>query len=233
MGKFKDLTGNVFGLLTVVTISDVKTKGNKYQWVCLCACGKSKTVTGSSLSTGQTRSCGCLQAANAKKQLQRVTRTTHGMTDTSEYIAWRNMKARCYDINHSAYINYGSRGITVCPEWLNSFEKFFEDMGCKPENHSINRLDVNKPYNKDNCTWSDNYRQASDKRKTTGVSTCIFKGVCFNHKEGKYKGYFCHKGINEHLGYSDDPLELAKLYDKRKIETFGEGACTNKSLGLY
>ena len=58
MGKMKDLTGQKFGKLTVIE-SAGKLDGRRYHWLCQCECGKEKVVLGSSLTSGNTKSCGC------------------------------------------------------------------------------------------------------------------------------------------------------------------------------
>ena len=67
MGKFKDLTGQRFGKLMVVSRADdyIKPNGNKIiQWRCVCDCGNEVVVRGEYLRSGQTKSCGCLTSEN-------------------------------------------------------------------------------------------------------------------------------------------------------------------------
>lgn len=78
------------------------------------------------------------------------------------------MKARCLNPNASSYPNYGGRGITVCDRWRDSFEAFFADMGPRPSpEHSIERLDVNGGYNKQNCVWGTRLQQGNNRRPTS------------------------------------------------------------------
>lgn len=117
-----------------------------------------------------TRSCGCLMIKTNKER-----ETTHGRSNTSEWIAWRGMKKRCYNVNFKHYINYGARGIKVCDEWLNSFETFFSDMGKKPSSkHSLDRIDNDGSYCKSNCRWSTRKEQDRNKRCTVYVT---YQGV--------------------------------------------------------
>src|ERR1700684_1351170 len=49
----------------------------------------------------------------------------HGMTNSPEYSSWHAMKNRCLNQNFHKYHLYGGRGITICDEWINSFENFY------------------------------------------------------------------------------------------------------------
>jgi len=69
------------------------------------------------------------------------------------YKVWGMIKQRCTDVNHKLYPEYGGRGITVCPEWMESFEAFNNDMGERPLGVSIHRVDKSKGYFKENCKW--------------------------------------------------------------------------------
>ncbi len=74
---------------------------------------------------------------------------------TPEYVAWYNIQVRCFNPKHNSYKNYGERGITISKEWKESFEVFLNDMGYRPgDNYSIDRIDTNGNYCKENCKWS-------------------------------------------------------------------------------
>lgn len=235
MGKFVDLTGRTYGRLTVVRLSENKTPDNKYKYWCSCSCGKGGEVerTASLLRSGQSRSCGCLQSENAKLQannnIGKGSQNEHKYRTT--YICWRNMKARCDDENHHAYRNYGGRGISYVKKWT-TFEGFLEDMGENPIGLTLNRVDVNSGYSKDNCEWVCLVKQGRDRRKPTHGLTSEYKGVSFNKKCGKYKGYINYSGVTYHLGYSTDPKELALKYDSKVFELTGSMSGTNRDLGL-
>lgn len=78
----------------------------------------------------------------------------HGQYKSSEYRSWKAMRGRCNNPNNSNYGNYGGRGIKVCSEW-NDFETFLRDMGPKPDtSYSIERIDSDGNYEKDNCKWA-------------------------------------------------------------------------------
>ncbi len=78
----------------------------------------------------------------------------HGLTKTGEYKSWIGMKSRCYNSNYPWFNRWGGRGITICDQWLNSFEKFLKDMGNKPSTkHQIDRENNDIDYTPDNCRW--------------------------------------------------------------------------------
>ena len=89
---------------------------------------------------------------------------THGMSKTTEYQCWRNMKARCDNQNNKNYHNYGGRGITYCKRW-EKFENFYEDMGSSYKNNlSIDRINNDGDYVLENCRYlehSENSRLGS------------------------------------------------------------------------
>lgn len=80
------------------------------------------------------------------------------------------MRHRCYNPKTPYYDNYGGRGITVCPEWFNSFETFLDDMGKRPTSgHSLDRIDNNLGYSKDNCRWATSKVQNNNKSRSSTI----------------------------------------------------------------
>ena len=95
----------------------------------------------------------------------RKTGKHHGMSGTPEWRAWRDMLSRCRCSGHKNFKDYGERGITVCPEWENSFINFFEDLGKRPTpKHSLDRKDNQKGYYPLNCRWATPKQQQRNKR---------------------------------------------------------------------
>jgi len=90
---------------------------------------------------------------------------THGLCRHYLYTTWATMKQRCINPKHVKYEHYGARGIKVCDRWLNSFPNFLEDMGDRPDGHSLSRLDNDGPYSKDNCEWQTYSDQNRNRRK--------------------------------------------------------------------
>ena len=82
---------------------------------------------------------------------------------------WNGMIRRCHDPKKSDYNYYGGRGITVCDRW-HDFWKFVEDMEPKPKGLSIDRIDNDKGYSKDNCRWVSHVTQCNNRRTTNLVT---------------------------------------------------------------
>ena len=130
-------------------------------WVCRCICGNTTTVTGTSLTSGCTRSCGCLHLEVLHTG---VRPKIHGKTKTPIYITWINMRRRCNDPKDASFPSYGGRGISVCPEWDSSFLAFYSDMGDIPPGKTLDRIDVNEGYSVKNCRWASMQEQGRNRR---------------------------------------------------------------------
>lgn len=87
-----------------------------------------------------------------------------------EESSYRNMISRCNNPNSTGYKYYGGRGIKICKEWEDSFYNFYRDMGPRPDRCSLDRIDVEGDYNKDNCRWASFKEQARNKRGNTEVT---------------------------------------------------------------
>lgn len=147
------MVGEKFGHLIVLE------KLGKY-CLCKCECGAEKFIRMDHLKSGATVSCGCIGMLNSS-----IAKTTHGMSNTRVFKIWLGMIDRCRNDRTG---NYGKRGITVCPRWLDSFDNFYADMGEPPSLlHSIDRKDVNGNYEPGNCRWATRIIQARNTRRNT------------------------------------------------------------------
>lgn len=159
--KPNNLVGQKFGKLTVIAIHS-RDKRKNLLWACQCECGGNTVANAYDLRVGKVKSCKCLS--------KRGMHTTHGMARSGskrskEYNIWAAMLQRCNNPNDPNYSRYGGRGVTVCDEWK-SFENFYADMGDKPEGKSLDRIDNDKGYNKENCEWRSLHEQSRNKRST-------------------------------------------------------------------
>lgn len=145
MTKLK-LEGLRFGKWLVIGKSSKIDRFGTIYWDCVCECGRKRQIQGSSLKQGRTKSCSF--CANKR----------HGYEGTPTYSSWVSMRRRCIDPKSHGYANYGGRGIEVCEEWA-FFEKFLSDMGERPSGTSIDRIDNDKGYFKENCRWATSKQQ--------------------------------------------------------------------------
>lgn len=179
MGKFKDLTGQTFGRLTVLERTGI-AKNRNIKWLCVCICGNQKEIVSSSLISSITLSCGCLQKERTSKQNK-----THGESKQRFYNIWKRMNVRCLNPKSEAYKYYGARGITICDSWL-TYENFKTDMYESYLSHvkthgekqtSIDRIDVNGNYEPKNVRWATISEQMGNTRKNKSFKAISPEGV--------------------------------------------------------
>lgn len=159
MGIRRDEVMIVNGQLKQIGASFSSCKKHVKMAVFLCECGKRIITYRSDVKAGKSTSCGCMRTV------------THGHAGrrSPEYASWSSMRDRCSakpGTNH--YKNYVARGIVVCDRWK-SFDLFLEDMGPRPEGHTIDRIDVNRGYSKDNCRWATKSQQNRNMKNTKRI----------------------------------------------------------------
>jgi hypothetical protein len=171
VAQIKDVAGQVFGRLRAIGKIGKDQFGIAY-WRCECSCGNNTDVRLGALTSGATRSCGCLNQ-EIRSSLHRGNKYSHkhGLTNHYLYQTWATMKQRCTNPNHAKYYLYGGRGIGVCKEWSESFVKFLEDMGDRPQGHTLNRIDNDGNYCKENCEWQTYSEQNSNRRRYERLKT--------------------------------------------------------------
>lgn len=174
-----NIIGNRYGRLVVTSEAEPYTApcGVQYRRLnATCDCG-SETKTGlRDLTSGNTTSCGCYRIEKKK-----ITRYVHGdarvKAHAREYICWVAMIQRCEGKNNKHYMDYGGRGISVCPRWRHGdcgktgYECFLADMGRKPSpKHMLDRKDNDGPYSPENCQWATPTQQARNRRSNRLVT---------------------------------------------------------------
>jgi len=129
--------GSQFGKLTV--IRQANNIGKNRAFLCECECGTLKTVQGRYLRLGTVKSCGCSRKGDPK--------SAHPL-----YFIWKGMHKRTTNRKHTGYQTCGALGIRVCERW-NDFDNWLEDMGPRPKDTILSRLDQKKDYTPENTRW--------------------------------------------------------------------------------
>jgi len=169
-----DETNNRHGMLTVLEKAEQYKHG--VFWKCLCDCGNETIVLATNLRSGNTKSCGCI-LSKYRKNNQANRKHGHapevnGKAKRSPtYYSWEAMKKRCLYPKHIAYDRYAGRGITICDRWLESFENFLADMGERPKELTLDRIDNDGNYEPGNCRWATRSQQVLNQRKKSPCSS--------------------------------------------------------------
>lgn len=158
----RDRTDERYGCLTAIRHVGVNAHAQAL-WECRCDCGSVVIKCVTAFNNG---------AKQCTKQCPLGVHVRHGATThttkTKEYAAWVSMKQRCLNPRARNYKYYGARGITVCPEWVESFDAFMSYVGYAPEGNriSIDRIDNNGNYEPGNVRWATPYQQVMNRRNT-------------------------------------------------------------------
>lgn len=183
---------------------------NERRGLFLCKCGNEFEASISGVKYGKPKSCGCLRI----KKLREAT-GYHGLKGTKYYRAWCNIKNRCYNKNSKDYEFYGARGIILSNEFLHdpvSFCSYISSLNNSGKNgYSIDRIDNNGNYERNNIRWASMHTQSINKRKQKNNSSG-FIGIVKNVGKkcsGKYISSITNKGVKNYIGMYDTAKEAA------------------------
>lgn len=185
MKPIKDHTNEKYGRLTVIKF--YKRENNKTYWQCECECGNRLVIPITYLTSGDTRSCGCLRKEkSAQTQRKKAYIKNHRL-----HSIWIDMKRRCYNKDRNSYIYYGAKGIKVCEEWKKDFRNF-QDWALKNgynDKLTIDRIDNKKGYTPNNCRWVTTFEQNNNLSSN--------HKICYEGKNYTSMSSFCReKKIN-------------------------------------
>lgn len=165
--KLKIEKGQIFGRLMIFEEKESINYVRRFE--CICECGTRKIVRLNKLTAKLTTSCGCYH-----KDIAKQVNTKHNDRYKSSphhylYYTWNGAKGRCYNPNNSRYNTYGKLGITMYNEWKDDYIKFktyiLSNLGERPVNHSLDRIDNNKGYEPNNLKWSTSLEQRKNQRR--------------------------------------------------------------------
>lgn len=189
-----------------------KISNKKYRYgIYKCFCGNEFKARTQDIKGNMVKSC-----KYCSKEKMKNAHTIHGLRYHRLYKIWSEMIRRCTNPKHRYYKNYGERGIKVCDEWLN-IHNFINDMySSYKEGLTLDRIDVNSGYSKNNCRWATKSIQSRNIRKIRANNTSGYKGV--SRYKNKWKAEIRIKSKSIYLGLFNEPLEAALAYDKYIID---------------
>lgn len=188
-------------------------------------CGNIFKTSIQDVKKGDTKSCGCYSIKNRKE-----VNVTHSLANTKLYSIWIGIKARVLNPQHKQYNSYGGRGITICDEWKNDAEAFYNwaMLNGYEENKglSIDRIDNDGNYEPDNCRWTTSTIQNRNQRLRKD-NTSGYRGVSYHKSSRKYR-VRVRLGKSISLGLYSTPEDGAVAYNNYIIENDLEGFPLNK-----
>jgi len=196
--KVNGMIGRRFGRYVVVAESEQRTKSGTIKYVCKCDCGNTRTISGSLLRNGESKSCGCYNRDLIKKDNPKYKRKL--------YFVYRSMLDRCNNPNCKSYNNYGGRGISVSQKW-DTYEKFEE--WCLNNGYEqglwLDRIDNNGNYSPDNCRFITPKEQQNNKRTNVNVT---IGGITMTIKQWSEKSGIGFATIERRIecGWKEDDL---------------------------
>jgi len=202
----------VFGQLSIVSVDS-----STHLAICTCTCGKQVEVKMRRLIAKEVTSCGCWKETSKKFEA-----TSRCHRKSPLYSVWVSMIQRTTNPKSQVWDAYGGRGITTCEDWR-IFDNFYFDM-CGGYTHglSLDRIDTNKGYSKDNCRWASRSVQNHNKRKQAKKASSQYLGVFFNTQQATYQSSIKKDGESTFLGSYEEELSAAIAYDNASEMLYGD-----------
>lgn len=147
-----DHTGEKYGIM--ICVGRGEKRKTKWLWKVKCDCGNEKQMPAGNMI--RAKSCGCLTNEIISKA-----RTRHGLTDSPTWRSWKSMHDRIKP-SHKSHKSYSDKNISICNEWM-VFEKFYADMGNRPLGMTLDRINNELGYFKENCRWATAKEQARNR----------------------------------------------------------------------
>lgn len=166
---------------------------------CLCICGNSKEIRDDSLMNGDSGSCGCLAAEQAGIRAVEIF-TTHGLSGSKVWSAYKDMVSRCTNKEQPNFRTYGAIGIEVCERWSSSrgFLCFVEDMGIPEKGDTLERISVLGNYEPTNCKWEPSLSVQGYNKRLRPCNSSGKTGVRQNY--GAWQAFIQKEGVFYNLG---------------------------------
>ena len=186
----KDMTPKLIGETYFRKVSETSSQRYSYGLYECQYCGKEWECRTTVIKRGVTKSCGCL-----------TNRTTHGLSGHRMYSTWINMLDRCYNKKFKQFDDYGGRGITVCEEWLDvtNFVAWVDNKSNWEEGLTLDRIDNDKEYSPDNCTFSTKTIQSINQRQQSN-NTSGYVGVNWDNRVSKWRARVHMFKKEKHIG---------------------------------
>ena len=206
----KDMTPRLIGETWRKYPTDISQQRYKYGLYECQYCGKEFEAITAHIKSGNTRSCGCQRKGINK---------THGLESNRFYQTWYNMVKRCTKPKAWDYKHYGGRGISVCEEWLDikNFIAWCDLTHPNIEGMTLDRIDNDKGYSPENCTWSDKTTQCINQRVRKDNKSGVV-GVRYYGRDGVWTAYISINNARKHIGQFDSIEEAVLARDNYIIE---------------
>lgn len=222
----KDYSNQKYGRLTTLKeVDPYISPGGDYKtrkYLCKCECGNEVSVMITSLRSGNTQSCGCINSERITKQ-NKEKAIYDGYSQNKHFSRWKGMIERCYYPKHKDYHNYGGRGITVCEEWREhpkAFIEWIEKEGNYKKGLSLDRINNDGNYEPSNCKFSTATKQSLN-RNTMSSNTSGYPGVT-RHTNNRWRARINVNKKRISLGVYATKEEAINARKEAEIKHYGK-----------